>query len=477
MFGWLCLGIERCGRASSLRLQRVARYVPLWFVRQLSDVKLVRTLRYVWRHSPAQRQRWHEAGLRLADLRSPDVLPSIPFTTGSDIVERPEDYFCVPPEELLYVTITSGTKGRPKRIYLTADDLDRQTRMMGTHLLGFPGASRAVSMFLVYEPSMTTGRIVRRAIEKAGMFGLLSSTHLPVSDQLELVRDYEIDVIASLPVYLHRVTVEAEEDLRSLGVKYIFLGGQPFSEELREEIQSAWGAKVIDVYGSAESLCGIASECVCQNGLHVTEVDYWLEVVDPDTGEVLPEGTEGEVVVTTLSSRGMPLVRYRTRDLARLLPREGRCACGLPLRKMSHVRGRVDDMLILGGAEHVYPDEFDRALLSVPGVSDYQLVIEKDGYTDVLHVTVETKDSRADLRGSIVEVLLGIPGVRLSYESTRTLTIGEITAVPRGALAEGRRKSVHIIDRRSSPPLQPTTPVTGGRGAAGTSRGMGGSPG
>jgi len=448
VLGWLYQAIERWGRASSARLDAAADYVPLWYVRRLAEAKLIRTLRHVWRNAPAQRRRWQTAGVRLGDLRSSEILPHLPLTEAAQLAENPDDFICVPREQLIHVLTTSGTKGKPKKVYLTADDLDRHLRMIGTHLRRFPGATRTAAIFNTDRPTWAAGPIARAGIEKAGMFGVLSHTGRSVDEQIRLIREYDIDMVITMPAYAHRMTVEADCDLRQLGIRYIHLGGQAWSEAFRRMLEDAWGAKVIDVYGCMECVGGIASECRHQDGLHVTEIDFWVEIVDPATGEVLPNGEEGEIVLTTLSKRGMPLVRYHTHDLARLLPGGERCACGLPLRKMSRVRGRADDTIIIGGDANVFADEFDRAFLSIPGVTDYQLVVEKDSYKDVLNLTVEGDRTDGGLTRALAEALLAIPHVKIAHDTTRTVTLGEMNVVARGTLSADRAKTVRVIDRR-----------------------------
>jgi len=459
MLGWTVLAMEGWIRRTPARTHRLMKHVPLWGVRWASDAKLVRTLRHVWRNSPAQRKRWENCGVRLRNLRSPEVLRRIPFTTSSDIAEHPEDYFCVAPGELIHVLSTSGTKGVPKKVYLTADDFDRQVQLIATQLRGLPGATRAAVTFNTEFPTWSAGPVARRGVEAAGMFGILAGARRSVPEQIQLIKEYEINTLLGLPAYIHRITVEAAEDLRRLGVRYILLGAQPWTEEFRRMLEAAWGAKVIDVYGSTECVYGIAAECIRRNGLHIPETDLRVEIIKSTSGEVLPDGEEGEVVVTTLSRRGMPLVRYRTGDLAHLLAGHLRCGCGLPLRKMSRVRGRVDDVIILGG-ENVYPDEFDRALLSVPGVTDYQLVVEKESFRDVLHLAVETERREPHLRDVLSRALVKIPQVEIGYDMMKTLTVGGIEFVPPGALSAGRTKTVRIIDRRN-PALHPSPTAAG----------------
>ena len=450
MFGWLHLAIERWARAKSSTQGKIVNHMPLWYVRQLSQMKLVRMLRYVYRKSAAQRRSWNNAGLKLGDIRSAEALEYIPLTTGAQLAERPEDYICVPREELIHILTTSCTKGLRKTIYLTADDFNHQVRTMGTHLGRFTGARRVAAIFVIHDPTWSVGSVVRRSIAEAGMLGFISGVHRSIEDHIDLIRRYQIDRLITSPSYLGRLTFEAPKDVnvRSLGIRYIHLGTQPWSEEFRKQMEEIWGAKLIDGYGNNECACAIASECLYQKGLHVSEPDFWIEIVEPATGKVLPEGDEGELVVTTLSRRGMPLIRYRTGDWGRLIPNQERCQCGLPLRKMGRIRGRVDDMLIVGAGHNLYPDEVDRAVLSVAGITDYQLVVDKEDHKDVIRLTVEAKGAAEDLRNAVLKALLAIESIGIPHGVSRTLIFGNIEIVVPGTLSQGRPKSIRIIDRR-----------------------------
>ena len=448
MFDWLFVGIDRYGRPDPAGLARRLNHVPRWVVRRIAQAKLRKTLRHVWRNSHAQRERWQEAGVRYRDLGNPKVMRRIPFCDKKLLVTDPGAFYCVPEEELIHVITTSGTTGRAKKLYFTKDDLERQTRMIGTNLRRLPGASRVLAIYRTMDPTWAAGAFVRRAIEEAGMFGLLTGNQMPPEENIRLIRDYRIDVLMSSASCLHRLTVEAKENLRELGVRYIILATQAWTEDLRKELSEAWGARVLDAYGANEFGCGIASECLEQNGLHVSEVDFWLEVVDPETGEEVEPGEEGELVITTLSRRGMPLVRYRIGDLARVLPMEGRCRCGLAVHKISRIRGRTDDMLILATGANVFPDEIDESVLSIAGVTDYQLVIEREGYLDVLHLTVETEMTGDELRKVMTEAMKQVNYVRMGIEESRTVKLGRVDNVPRGTLTKDRPKSQRIIDKR-----------------------------
>ena len=450
MFGFLHIAIERRARSNASRQGWLSDHIPPWYIRHLSRAKLVRTLRYVYRNSEAQRKIWNDAGVKLGDIRSAGVLGQIPLTSGNQLAERPDDYICVPRDELIHILTTSCAKGLKKTIYLTADDFNHQVRTIGTHLRRFPGADRVAIMFLVHDPTWSVATVIRQGVAEAGMLGFISGVHRPVQDHIKLIKEYRINRLITSPTHLSRLTFEAPGgvDVGSLGIRYIHLGTQPWSQEFRSQMEQTWGAKLIDGYGSNECVCAIASECLHGEGLHVSEADLWIEIIDPVSGTPVPDGEEGEVVVTTLSRRGMPLVRYRTGDLSYLIPNGQRCPCGLPLRKMGRVRGRVDDMLIIGGGHNLYPDDLDRAVFSVPGITDYQVVIEKDDFKDVMRLSVEGNDSQDVLRASLMKQLLAIESIAEPCELTGTVVLAPIQIVASGSLSRGRPKTVRIIDKR-----------------------------
>ena len=448
MLNWLYLTLNRYSSSSAARLARSARLAPGWLVRRVAAAKLVRTLRHVWRNSPHQRERWREAGIRLRHLRSPRVLERVPFLEPDELTQHPERFFCVPKSDFTHIMSTSGTGGRPRRVWFTTDDIDHQAHVLGATLRRLPGASCVLVLMAAIEPTWGPGDMAMRGVEKAGMRGFQVPRGESPQKHIEHIREFRPDVLISTPTWTHRLTLEADVQVKTLGIKYILLSSQPMPRMLRGKLEAAWGATVIDAYATNECACGIAAECEHGDGLHVAEADFWIEIVDPETGRTLDEGDEGEIVITTLSRRGMPLVRYRIGDLSRFLPEDKPCACGLPLRKIAPIKGRVDHVLIIGSGFNVYPDEFDRAILAVPGVTDYQLTVEKEGYKDRFHVTVETAESVDGLSDRLREALLGIKYIHLNAQERSHVVFGEFKSVAPGTLSAGRRKTVRIVDKR-----------------------------
>jgi phenylacetate-CoA ligase len=250
------------------------------------------------------------------------------------------------------------------------------------------------------------------------------------------------------PSYIHRITVEGKKfaDLRSLGIRRIYLGAEPMSARFREYLQEQWGAEVYDGYGMMEMGAGIGGECPEQNGIH-TDPGVVVEVVDPETGEPVETGEVGEMVFTRV---GTPLLRYRSGDLGRLMPNEP-CPCGmLPTRKISNPMGRTDDRLFLGTGEKFYPSNLDQVMVGIPGVISYQMVVGQNEYKDSLLLRVETASPSPELAEMIKEKLYkDVPFIR--HDVRESMTIKEPVVeflAPHTLLKENPIKLRKVVDTR-----------------------------
>jgi phenylacetate-CoA ligase len=383
---------------------------------------------------------------RAAFGRELDSLEGLPFTSKADLRDAyPFGLLAVPREELVRVHASSGTHGKPTVVGYTRADLDIWTELM----------ARCMTMAGV-RPGMM--------IHNANTYGLFTGGHgfhqgaerigctvVPVSGgfrarQAMLLGDFGSQVLVSTPSYALVIAAAVRDagiDPSSLSLELGLFGGEPWTDGLRAEIERALpGLRAVNFYGLSE-MCGpgVATECLeVRDGLHVNEDHFLVEVVDPSSGSVLPEGTEGELVFTTLTKEAMPLLRYRTGDIASLV--RGPCACGRTLARLRGLRGRRDDMLIVRGV-NLYPSNVEHVLLGVEEVAPhYQLVVSRDGAMDELCVQCEPVDPDVDselLRLRLEELLREGTGIRISVE---VLAMG---AVPR---SEG--KAVRVVDRRQS---------------------------
>ncbi len=378
--------------------------------------------------------------------RELDALEELPFTAKSDLRDAyPFGLLAVPREELVRVHASSGTHGKPTVVGYTRADLEVWTELM----------ARCMTMAGV-RPGMM--------IHNANTYGLFTGGHgfhqgaerigctvVPVSGgftarQAMLLHDFGSQVLVSTPSYALVIAAAVRDagiDPSSLSLQLGLFGGEPWTDELRGEIEHALpGLRAVNFYGLSE-MCGpgVATECLeVRDGLHVNEDHFIVEVVDPESGSVLPEGAEGELVFTTLTKEAMPLLRYRTGDIGSLVSEP--CACGRRLARLRGLRGRRDDMLIVRGV-NLYPSHVEHLLLGVDEVAPhYQLVVSRDGSMDELCVQCEPVDPDVDseaLRLRLEELLREGTGIRVAVE---VLAMG---AVPR---SEG--KAVRVVDRRRS---------------------------
>jgi phenylacetate-CoA ligase len=390
--------------------------------------------------------RLHDAGLRDArEIGSLDDLRELPFTLKSDLREHyPFGLLAVPREELVRVHASSGTGGKPTVVGYTRHDLDDVWTAVMARSMATAGVRAGTVVHNAYGYGLFTGGLgFHQGAERLG------ATVVPISGgmtarQVMLLRDFGGQALASTPSYALNIASamrEAGVEPGDLHLEVGLFGAEPWSETMRAQIERELGLTAINFYGLSEIVGpGVSVECPQErNGLHVNEDHFLVEVVDPDSGTPCAPGEEGELVFTTLTKEALPLVRYRTADIAALTL--DACPCGRTLARMSPVRGRRDDMLIIRGV-NLYPSEVEHALLGVDGVAPhYQLVVERPGELDELTVHCEPLEDgidRAALQARVVHVLRERTGIGIAVE------LLDCGAVPR---SEG--KAVRVVDRRA----------------------------
>jgi phenylacetate-CoA ligase len=394
---------------------------------------------------PAGRARLHEAGVRAAaEIGSLHDLRGLPFTHKSDLREHyPFGLLAVPREQLVRVHASSGTGGKPTVVGYTRHDLDDVWTAVMARSMATAGVRAGMVVHNAYGYGLFTGGLgFHQGAERLG------ATVVPISGgltdrQVMLLRDFGGQALASTPSYALNIAHamrNAGIEPSDLKLEIGLFGAEPWSEAMRAQIERELGLTAINFYGLSEVVGpGVSVECPQErDGLHVNEDHFLVEVVDPRTGEPRAPGEDGELVFTTLTKEALPLVRYRTGDIAALT--HDPCRCGRTLARMSAVRGRSDDMLIIRGV-NLYPSEIEHALLGVDGVAPhYQIVVERPGDLDELTVhcePVEDGIDRAQLRARVARALRERTGITVGVE---LLACG---AVPR---SEG--KAVRVIDRR-----------------------------
>ena len=414
---------------------------------QLAELQLQRlraTVADAYRHVPLHRARLDAAGIAPADIRSLDDVAHLPFTQKSDLRDHyPFGLFARPVDQLARLHASSGTTGVPTVVGYTAGDLSRWADLMARSL-ACAGARRGDIVHNAYGYGLFTGGLgAHYGAERLG------AVVVPVSGgsterQVQLLVDFGARVLCSTPSYALTIAEVAERlgvDLRASALEVGLFGAEPWSAGMRSEIESRLGLRAVDVYGLSEIMGpGVACECAARNGLHGWEDHFLFEVIDPASGERLPEGEAGELVITTLTKEALPMLRYRTRDVTRLA--SGRCDCGRTHQRILRITGRNDDMLIIRGV-NVYPSQLEAALIGRPGIAPYyQLVVERRGALDHVGVEVEAQ------AGVAVEAHAAIASDVAHHIKSMIGITTEVLVRTTGQIPRSEGKAVRVRDLR-----------------------------
>ena len=363
--------------------------------RELQSQRLRDTCERVYANVPTYTKKFDEIGITPADVTSRDDISTLPFTVKDDMrAAYPYGMFAVPLSSIQRVHSSSGTTGQITVVGYTADDLTRWAQMVA-RALDAAGANESDIIQISYGYGLFTGGLgLHDGTQQLGAIAI------PVSGgntkrQIQILRDFGVTGIAVTPSYALLVAETARDegvDLRSLPIRFGIFGAEPWSENMRAQLEDSFDIEAFDIYGLSEIMGpGVGFECNQHNGLHVNEDHFIIEIVDRDTLEPVEDGLYGEVVLTTLTKEGIPLIRYRTRDISRIIP--GECGCGRTTRRLERITGRSDDMLIIRGV-NVYPTQIEQVLLDIAEVAPhYQIILTKSGALDDVEVRVELNDT------------------------------------------------------------------------------------
>lgn len=357
--------------------------------------RLKRIVKRVYERVPYYREKMEEAGIKPQHIKSLKDLDKLPFTTKEDLRKNyPFGLFVAPLEEVVRIHASSGTTGKPTVVGYTRRDIETWAEVMA-RTLSCGDVRRNDVVHNAYGYGLFTGGLgAHYGAEKIG------AAVIPISGgntkrQIMIMQDFGSTVLLCTPSYALNIADVMKEmgiDPATLRLRVGLFGAEPWSERMREEIERKLHLTALDIYGLSEIIGpGVASECIeAKRGLHIFEDHFLPEVINPDTGEVLPYGEMGELVFTTLTKEAIPLIRYRTRDLTRLIP--DKCVCGRTFVRMERITGRSDDMLIIRGV-NVFPSQIEHVLMSVEGVEPhYQIVVDREGALDVMEVHVEVRE-------------------------------------------------------------------------------------
>jgi phenylacetate-CoA ligase len=401
------------------------------------------TLRHAYDNVPFYRRRFDEAGLHPEDCRELADLASYPFTVKQDFRDNyPFGLLAVPREQVARIHGSSGTTGKPAVVGYTLGDVDTWADLVARSIRASGGRPGDL-VHVAYGYGLFTGGLgAHYGAERLGC------TVVPVSGgmterQVQLIADFRPDIIMVTPSYMLALIDEMARqghDLRATSLKVGIFGAEPWTEDMRREMEQRLDMHAVDIYGLSEVMGpGVANECVeTKDGLHIWEDHFYPEVVDPETGAVLPDGERGELVFTSLTKEALPVIRYRTRDLTRLLPGTARS-----MRRMEKVTGRTDDMIILRGV-NLFPTQVEELILRIPGLSPhYQCVLTRPNRMDEMTVRVEARDpqTNAEERARLGGELAG------HVKHTIGVTVA-VDVVEPNVLARSSGKLNRILDER-----------------------------
>ena len=413
----------------------------------LQSRRLIEQVQRVYEKVPFYRRKIQEKGLTPSDIKHISDITKLPFITKDDMREvYPHGLLAVDPGDIAEVHTSSGTTGKPVVDAYTQADIDLWSEVMA-RTLAMGDTTRNDIVHNGYGYGLFTGGL---GIHYGAR--LIGANIIPISGgntqrQLTIMQDFKATVLTCTPsyaLYLAEAGRESGVDFSKLALRVGFFGAEPWSEEMRKEIEAKLHLQALDIYGLTEIIGpGVAQECSCQDGLHIFEDHFYPEIVDPETGVAIPDGEKGELVITTLTKEGTPVIRYRTRDITFLKTEP--CRCGRTSVRMHRLLGRTDDMLIIRGV-NVFPSQIEEVLLQIEGVEPhYQLVIDRKGQLDSIEVQVEMheklfSDEIKELERTerkISEALYSTLGIHSRVK------LVEPKSIPR---SEGKAK--RIVDRR-----------------------------
>ena len=426
--------------------QKDIETMPYEEMKALQSEKLVKQVRHVWDNVPYYRHLMEEKGVTPDDIQSIDDLHKLPFLSKADLRDAyPYGLLGAPLKDCVRIHSTSGTTGRRVVAFYTQHDVDLWEDCCARAIMAAGGTEEDVVQVAYGYGLFTGGAGLHGGSHKVG------SLTLPMSSgnterQIQFMQDLSATILCCTPSYAAYIGESLKEQgitPDQLSLKAGIFGAEPWTEEMRRGIEEALGIKAYDIYGLTETTGpGVAFECCEQTGMHINEDHFFAEIIDPDTGEVLPEGSKGELVFTNLDKEGFPLLRYRTRDIC-VLSRK-KCSCGRTLIKMAKPMGRSDDMMIIRGV-NVFPSQIEAVLLKEGYEPNYQIVLDRVGNNDTFDVNVEMNPDK------FTDTVSGITEQERSLANAMKIMLGinpKVHLVAPKSIVRSEGKAVRVIDKR-----------------------------
>ena len=408
--------------------------------------RLLKQVRNVWDNVPYYRKKMEAKGVTPEDIKSVDDLHKLPFVTKDDLRESyPYGLVARPLRDCVRIQSTSGTTGKRVVAFYTQHDIDLWEDCCARAIVAAGGTNEDVCQVSYGYGLFTGGPGLNGGSHKVGCLTIPTSSG-NTERQIMFIRDLNATILCCTPSYAAYIGETMKEmglTPEQIPLKAGIFGAEAWSEEMRQDIQNTLGIKAYDIYGLTElSGPGVSFECSEQTGMHINEDHFIAEIIDPNTGEVLPEGTQGELVFTSLTKEAFPLLRYRTRDICVLTRKK--CSCGRTFVKMSKPRGRSDDMLIVKGV-NVFPSQIETVLLEQGYQANYQILVDRVNNTDTLEVMVEmTPENFSDSLGKITEMEKNLVAALKAMLGI----YAKVRLVAPKTIARSEGKAVRVIDKR-----------------------------
>ena len=423
-------------------LETAPREVLHW----IQSRRLVKMVENCYNNVPLYKKRFDEMGLLPGDIKSIDDIHKLPFTYKTDLRDNyPFGMIAVPKEQLVRIHASSGTTGKQTVVGYTKNDIDVWAKGAARALVA-AGATKSDYIHVSYGYGLFTGGLgLHYGAE------MLGATAIPVSSgntkrQVDILRDYGSDFLCCTPsyaMYIGETVRDMGIDPKTLKLRGGIFGAEAWSENMRREIEKILDIKAYDIYGLSEIAGpGVSFECKEQTGMHINEDFFYPEIIDPKTGEQLPDGEYGELVFTCIGKEALPLLRYRTRDICKLSHKP--CSCGRTLVKMSKTRGRTDDMLIIRGI-NVFPSQVEHVLLSLNMEPNYQIIVDRKNNLDTMEVQVEMSDQMFSDKVRNLEAVEH--NIAATLQSTLNIA-AKIRLVEPKSLPRSEGKAKRVIDKR-----------------------------
>ncbi len=436
------------GKSTGINTASATDFLPVDKLRELQLERLRKIVSRAYSKTKLYEKRMKDKGVGPGDLKSLEDISHLPFTVKNDLRDTyPFGLFASPMSEIVRLHASSGTTGKPIVVAYTKEDIEVWSDSM-MRTFAACGLHSGDIVQNAYGYGLFTGGLgAHYGAEKLG------AAVIPISGgnterQLMLMQDFGSTAVCCTPSYFTFLIEKAHElkiDIRKLPLRAGVFGAEPWTEEMRVHIEKTSGIKAYDIYGLSEITGpGVGSECEMQRGLHIFEDYFYPEIIDPNTGKVLPEGTEGELVLTTLCKQAMPMIRYRTRDITMIIPEK--CGCGRTLRRIRRISRRSDDMLIIRGV-NIFPSQIESAILAVEGtLPHYQIVLTKEKGLDKMEVQVEVTQNIFSDKVGALEALQS--RLAQALEHVTSIHIG-VRLVAHQTIKRSEGKAKRVVDLRN----------------------------